>query len=284
MIERVDDSDSAEVVASGTINGAVFVQGTNLIAFDRILEDDDPITAELVLLDRIAGDERVLLRHEVQPISIFPSPSGKRLFVGMSDSDVDYRYFDVDLDTREVTELTEIAGLNAFGPTGGRWKLALAMNDITNGNAPTPGYYAVDLNAGTVANLAPITLDTGVTVTQPLFDSDGIRPPSARCSVRANSNSGTWTSLPGPQQSSTPRRLPAPPSLPMAAGLRSPTSPPMAIRRTRWSKSSRQAKANMWKSVPGSIRSGSPGDRVRVGATARRVVLHVAGCRVGRYD
>ena len=182
VIEPADGSGSADVVVSGTINGAVFVQGTNLIAFDRILEDDDPIGAELVLLDRIAGRERVLYQHEVQPMSIYPSPNGKRLFVGMNDSELDFRYFDVDLDTRAVTELPEIAGLNAFGPTGGRFKLAMAMNGVTNGNAPNPGYYAVDLDAGAATNLAPITLDSGTNATQPLFDNGGTAAISAQFS------------------------------------------------------------------------------------------------------
>jgi hypothetical protein len=150
-----------------------------LIAFDRIHEEDDPITAEIVLLDRISGKERPLYQHEVNPIAIYPSPDGTRLLVQIGDTDVVFRYVGIDLDTRGVEEFPEIDGHVLYGPSGSRWRVATAMNNITNEAISATGYFAVDLNEGSLTKLAPITLDTGVVVTPPIFSDDGTAAMSA---------------------------------------------------------------------------------------------------------
>lgn len=172
VIEPVDGSSPPEVLASGKLVSGVFVRGTDLIAFDRVTEGVDDITAEIVLLDRATGDERALLTHEVEPMSLIPSPDGSHLLAGMDVSGSGMHYTDIDLLSGKVTELSVLDGLNLFGTIGSQWRLAMPVAQASE-EVPLPGFYSIELNAGSATIMAPLAFDSFTFTNPPSFLTNG---------------------------------------------------------------------------------------------------------------
>lgn len=177
VVEPTDGSTPPEVIGSADRIFGVFVPGSDLIASYRYNYDGKERTTEIVLVDRVLGQERVLLTRSDSPIELIASPDGNHL-LAISSSDDASHYTDIDLNTGKALELPVLDDLLLFGVLGSPWRLAtplIGSSDV----APFPGFYSVDLRAGKATILAPITLGNGVKITSPIFSKDGTSAMSA---------------------------------------------------------------------------------------------------------
>lgn len=172
VVEPVDGSADTEVIARGNVFSGTFIGGTDLIAFERFVEQDDQFSARTALFNRTTGVEMILYTHEVEPTSLFPSPERTHLLALVMLRESGPRYVDINVRDGSIVELLTLDGLNIFGPTGSQWRIAMPMTGVAD-DSPTPGYYAIDLNTGVTTIMAPLDLENNVVASQPLFSNDG---------------------------------------------------------------------------------------------------------------
>jgi hypothetical protein len=170
VIEPIDGSGEPEVIATGEIVSGVFIGGPDRIAFVHYGETAEGHTAETVLFDRTTGEERSLCASELNPTVLFPSPDGSRLLLEIMDNDGP-DYVDIELDSGVQTALPQLTGLYPFGPVGNPWLVAAPQTGAAT-EAPQPGYYVIDLNAGSATQLVPLTADSSQLVGYPTFSAN----------------------------------------------------------------------------------------------------------------
>ena len=188
VIEPVDGFSPPEVIAAGKVVTGVFLGGNDLIAIERVPLDIDEPVMELLTISRESGDERVLLTHDINPVSLTPSPDGARLLLRISPSLGGFEYTTIELESGEATGLLFLNGLISFSFSGST--VGLAMPLIGVGDEPAvPGFYAIDLDTGSSTILAPIELDDVIAISQPLFSRDGL---VALSSITSQESQSIW--------------------------------------------------------------------------------------------